>query len=330
MAHTHGVIEIRSLADLTSLYEVSADITLTKEQYSHPLRPYRLIKPEASCQYQKKGTRCSKMHQHGFVVVMKDSSMALIGHCCAHNHLGLDDDEVRQALTQLTATEKQNIRRHKVETLISQRDTFLSRVKAANLTHRALEARRNMVLQTLPDRVCRVLLNRWRSGKLEVLWDYQIIKTGIDETGKSYTERHWYPHSFGKLKGLGVWLHLEKQHYQERLLDFRRQLEAIPSKARLTNGELEKAEAALNMVAELGVIERELQSQSRLLDAFLDPANLEITIQLISNQKTRAETVRAVHGLRNEQCAITPDRYVAEIDQRLKQRYSSGAIRIAG
>lgn len=94
MAPTHGIIEIRSLTDLFSLFNIGADITLTKEQYSHPLRPYRLIQPEASCQYQKKGTRCSKMHQHGFVVELKDGSNVLIGHCCAHNHLGLHDAEV--------------------------------------------------------------------------------------------------------------------------------------------------------------------------------------------------------------------------------------------
>ena len=33
MAPTHGIIEIRSLADLLSLFNIGADITLTKEQY---------------------------------------------------------------------------------------------------------------------------------------------------------------------------------------------------------------------------------------------------------------------------------------------------------
>ena len=52
--------------------------------------------------------------------------------------------------------------------------------------------------------------------------DYQVVRTGIDEQGKSFEERHWYPYSFGKLKGLGLWLQLTQQRYQERLLDFRR------------------------------------------------------------------------------------------------------------
>jgi len=329
MAPTHGIIEIRSLADLHSLFNICADITLAKEHYSHPLRPYRLIQPEASCQYQKKGTRCSKMHQHGFVVELKDGSNVLIGHCCAHNHLGLHDAEVQGALKQLSAAEKQNIRRHKVETLLLQRDAFFERVRAANIRHRGLLDRIDQILKIFPERVGVMLQTRWKSSQLEVLWDYQIIKKGIDEKGKTYEERRWYPHSFGNLKGMGLWLQFGQQRYQERLLDFRRQLEAIPSKTRLTNVEVEQAEAVFNRLTELTVIERDIQSQTKLIDEFLNPANLEMVIQLTSNQTIRAETVLAVHQLRNEPCGMAPEKYVAEIDRMLKQRYSAGAIRIA-
>lgn len=329
MAPSHGIIEIRSLTDLLSLYEISADITLTKEQYGHPLRPYRLMKPEASCQYQKKGTRCSTMHQHGFVVALKDGSMTVIGHCCALNHLGLDDADVRRAFTQLDAAEKRKIRRHKVETLLVQRGAFAERIKKANIRHRKLLGRISQVLGTLPNPVGDSLQTRWKSGNLEVLWSYQIIKKGIDEAGKRYEERHWYPHSFGKLKGMGLWLQLGQQGYQEKLVDLRRQLDEIPDKTRLNNTELEQAEVILNRLSELMVIERELDSQDRLVEDFLDPANLEMTIQLTSNQKTRAETVLAVHRLRDEPCGMAPEKYVAEIDLRLKQRYSAGAIKIA-
>ncbi|HBP5393891.1 TPA: hypothetical protein L6B50_29340, partial [Pseudomonas aeruginosa] len=74
MTPSNGIVEIRTLAELLSLYEIASDSTLTKDQYRNPLRPYRLIQPEASCQYQKNGKRCSQMHQHGFVVERHDDS----------------------------------------------------------------------------------------------------------------------------------------------------------------------------------------------------------------------------------------------------------------
>lgn len=94
MTPSNGIVEIRTLAELLSLYEIASDSTLAKDQYRNPLRPYRLIQPEASCQYQKNGKRCSQMHQHGFVVERHDDSKVLIGNCCALNHLGLDDEQV--------------------------------------------------------------------------------------------------------------------------------------------------------------------------------------------------------------------------------------------
>jgi hypothetical protein len=97
----------------------------------------------------------------------------------------------------------------------------------------------------------------------------------------------------------------------------------------LANAEIEQAEAVFNRLTGLTVIERDLQLQTKLIDEFLNPANLEMVIQLTSNQKIRAETVLAVHQLRNEPCGMAPEKYVAEIDRMLKQRYSAGAIRIS-
>ncbi len=50
MTPSNGIVEIRTLAELLSLYEIASDSTLAKDQYRNPLRPYRLIQPEASCQ----------------------------------------------------------------------------------------------------------------------------------------------------------------------------------------------------------------------------------------------------------------------------------------
>ncbi|MCO6057970.1 hypothetical protein NG726_14985 [Pseudomonas sp. MOB-449] len=329
MTPSNSIVEIRSLAELLSLYEIASDSTLTKDQYRNPLRPYRLIQPEASCQYQKNGKRCSQMHRHGFVVERHDDSKVLIGNCCALNHLGLDDEQVRGEFKKLSATERQNIRRHKIETMLKQRESLIGRTRAASIKFRGLQSKVSLILSTLPGEVGDALLDRWKRNALEVSWEYLLIKKGKDEKGKPHEERTWYPHSFGKLKGLGLWLQLDQQLYQETLLYLRRELEAIPTKARLSQTQLEQAEAALNQVSTLANIESELQDQDALLADFRKPANLQLTIQIVSNHKVRAETVKAVHHLMDEPCSTAPEKYVADIDLALKQKYSAGGIRIA-
>lgn len=322
------IAELRTLSDLNSLYQLASECTFTKEQYRTPLRPYRLIKAEASCQYQKHGRRCAQLHQHGYVVELHDASQVLIGNCCALNHLGLDDEQVRGQFKRLSATERQNIRRHRVETLLSQRQSLIERVRAANSNHRELQGRASAVLSSLPQRIGELLNNRWKSNVLGISWDYQVVKKGVDEKNKPYEERHWYPHSFGTLKGLGVWLQLGGQRYQERLFEMRKRLEAIPTKPRLNTAELESAEAALNDMTKLAVIERELHAQATLLNDFLEPSNLQLTVQLVSSHEARADTVKAVHRLLGQSLDVSPSQYVAAIDLAFKQRYSTGAIRI--
>lgn len=322
------IVELRTLADLNSLYHLAAECTFTKEQYRTPLRPYRLIKAEASCQYQKHGRRCAQLHQHGYVVELHDASLVLIGNCCALNHLGLDDEQIRGQFKRLSATERQNIRRHRVEALLINRESLIDRVRAANNKHRELQSRASAVLSTLPQRIGELLNDRWKRSALGVSWDYQVVKKGTDEKGNPYEERHWYPHSFGKLKGLGLWLQLGERRYQERLLEMRKGLEAISPKSRLKTAELESAEAALNDMTELAVIERELHDQVTLLNDFLEPSNLQLTVQLISSHQARADTVEAVYRLLGQSLDVSPSRHVAAIDLAFKQRYSTGAIRI--
>lgn len=94
MTPTNGIIEIRTLNEINGHFVIDPECILTKETYSIPIRPYRLIKPDAKCQYLKKGKRCAQEHQHGYIVECKDGKQVLIGNCCALNHLGLDDEQI--------------------------------------------------------------------------------------------------------------------------------------------------------------------------------------------------------------------------------------------
>lgn len=324
-----GIIEIRTLDDINALYGVDPECILTKETYGKPLRPYRLIRLEARCQYLKKGKRCAQEHQHGFVVECKDGTQVLIGNCCAFKHLGLDDEQVTGEFRGLSANERQNIRRHRVETMLSQTERFKERVKAALKMLRALHDEANHVCSLLPAQVVSNLTDRWKRRSTEVFWEYMIVKRGVDERGKLYEEKRWYPHSYGVLRGLGIWLQLEDQGYAQRLCDFRRQLEGIPVKRRLTNAEIDQAEETLNQVEALSVIERELQTQSKLMAEFVSPTNLLLTIQLFGNKDLRGKTVEAVHQLLGESCKTTPAKFIADIDQALQRQHSADGIRVA-
>jgi hypothetical protein len=329
MTPANGIIEIRTLDEINDHYVIDPDCILTKETYSVPIRPYRLIKPDAKCQYLKKGRRCAQEHQHGYIVECKDGTQVLIGNCCALNHLGLDDEEIISRLKGLSTIERQNVRRHRIETMLGQRSQLTERVKASLKLLRVVQGQANQVISTLPPQVVTNLVDRWKRNSFEVFWEYMIVKRGKDDNGKPFSEKTWYPHSYGKIKGLGVWLELEEQGYTPKLYDFLRQLEGIPVKRQLSQAELDQAEVTFKNLAELSVIERELNVQCRLMSDFTAPANLLLSVQLSSNKELRAKAVEAVHLLIGQPCKTSFQRFVADIDQALQRQHSADGIRIA-
>jgi hypothetical protein len=160
-----------------------------------------------------------------------------------------------------------------------------------------------------------------------VVWEYQITKTGT-ENGKKVVERAWYPSSYGKLIGLGAWLELDHQTYAGQISDYRKQLELIPTKDHLTKAEIDQAEAALNNVAAITSLERELGALSKMMSDFVEPSNLVRTVQLTSNQAVRTETVVAVHRLAGKTLTMTPERFVTDIDVALKRKHDATGVRI--
>src|SRR5690349_19218507 len=132
--------EIRYLDEIKSLFVIDFDCLLSKDTYSHPLRSYHLIKSEARCQFLKKGSRCGQEHSHGYAVECKGGQRVLIGNCCAFNHLGIDDDKVKNTFRELSSAERISIRSHKISEMLKERTELLSRVKNALKQLRQLQA----------------------------------------------------------------------------------------------------------------------------------------------------------------------------------------------
>ena len=321
--------EIRYLEEIKSLFAIDFDCLVSKETYSHPLRSYHLIKSEAQCQFLKKGSRCGQEHSHGYAVECKGGQRVLIGNCCAFNHLGLDDDQVRNALRELNAAERVSIRAHKIIERLQERAELLTRVKTALKQLRQIEAQIFRIREAFPEVVFDNLIERWRRNSLQVTWEYQITKKDDKAKGKDAIERRWYPHICGLIRGLGLWLDLDAQNYQEKLYAFLHRVEAIPTKKRLSKAEQDATESIFRELGAIAVIEREFAAQQKLITDFLEPSNLVLTVQLVKTQTLRAKNVEAVQQLTSTLLGVRPERFVAEVDQDLIRRYGATGIRIA-
>ncbi|OLU16984.1 hypothetical protein BVH01_10510 [Pseudomonas sp. PA1(2017)] len=324
-----NISEIRSLGELATLFEIASDEILTKNNYLRPVRSYELIKADARCQYLKGNKNCGQSHQHGYVVETLDGKQVLIGHCCAHKHLGLDDEKIKNEFQQVSAADREALRRAKVEQLLAQKDEFTQEVKLILSDVRNLRDSAFKVTEALPRQLVSALHERWKRNALKVMWEYLVVRTGDDGTGKKIKENSWYPHDCGTLKGLGPWLSIEDEHFTSQLYSFLHALQKIPEKKKLNKEELAYAEVVLNDLASLKVIKREVNAQNEAISEFKKLPNMLITVQMFGNRLLRAEIVEKIYLLAGESLAMAPNRVVDAIDQSIRQRYSASGLRIA-
>lgn len=321
--------KIKTLVEINKLFEIEYEYVLTKDKYQRPIRSYELINSDAKCQYLKKSKVCGQAHQHGYVVATHDGKLALIGHCCAFNHLGLDDHQIQNAFRQLTTYEREAIRQSRVQDIFAKKDQLIQRVKETLKEAKTLQSEAQRVLSVIPPKVIDALIGRWKRNDLKVNWEYLVVKRSKDERGKTITENSWYPHECGTLKGTGIWLEPEKLTFTPQLYSILRDLENISVSKRLTSSELEVAEAVINDLPRINLIEQAVKNQGSLISDFCQRQNLILIIQITSNREIRAKAVEAVYRLTGESFGSSASRFVDSIDQSIREMYKAEGIRIA-
>lgn len=321
--------EIRYLDEIKNLFSIDFDYVFSKANYSRPLRSYHLINSEAKCQFLKKNNRCGKEHSHGYAVECKSGHQVLIGNCCAFNHLGLDDEQLRNGFLELSSSERASIRAHRINERLNERTNTIAHVKNLLKQLREIEHLSFQIRNIYPDTVFQTLIERWRRKSPQIIWEYQITKKDKNSSNKNAAERLWYPHICGTIKGLGIWMDLSAYNFHETLYSLLHRVEGIPTKKRLSKVEQDNIEKTFQELRAINVIERELAAQTILIKDFLDPANLILLVQLVKNQTLRAKNFEAFQKLTSTMLDVRPERFVAEVDQDLIKRYGATGIRIA-
>tara|TARA_Y100000815_G_C13324864_1_gene493730 strand:- start:38 stop:277 length:240 start_codon:yes stop_codon:yes gene_type:complete len=71
-------LQIKTLDQLLETFPIDGDIPLSSSNFSHPIKSYRLHKPEARCQYLRGSKVCEQEHLWGYVVRTKEHQNVLM------------------------------------------------------------------------------------------------------------------------------------------------------------------------------------------------------------------------------------------------------------
>lgn len=318
----------KTITGLNELFDIDGDETLSKDNFSHPVRSYRLYKPEAKCQYLKRSTPCRKEHQHGYVVKTNNGKHVLIGHCCAEKHLGIEDKEIKNSFSKLRQAEDFEFRTKRASKFLTDRDKISADLKALSKEAETLCDNAFQIIQLLPHEVVRLLVDRFKRRNFEILWKYSRTKEVI-ENGKKKTEVTWYPLKFKPLKGLGNWLQPRRNSLKPKIDAILHELEELPNQIHLERGDLKKAESIIKQLSRFNAMKGEIAKQNNLLQEFCTKENLKLLMQITGNQKLRAEIVCAEHAILGKPHPSQPARVVSEFDNGLRKENKASGLKLA-
>ncbi|MFC6674012.1 hypothetical protein [Marinobacterium aestuariivivens] len=321
--------EIKTITQLQELFDIDPEGALSKANFSHPLKSYRLIKADAKCQYVRDAKVCGQYHQHGYIVQTKNGIKLLIGHCCAEKHFGINDDEVKSAFSHLRKTEYLQRRQDKARQFLSNRERLIAQIDELLQAIDNLYNEAARILELLPQKTVNSLIDRLKRNDVRITWEYSIVQKEKNEIGRTEPVTSWYPVDFGLLRGLGNWLRPRSSSLLSDVNAIRNQLDTLPKVAHLTDSELKAAEAVIKQLERLKSIKIEVAKQRSLIREFCAKDNLWLLILLTSNHVLRAETASAIHAILGEPLESTAARIVTDFDKSLREKYRASGLRIA-
>lgn len=270
------------------------------------------------CIGQAAGGLCRQLHNHGFVVQLKDASISVIGNVCATKKFNAKSQLIRDRATFL------NLQRR--EKAVSRLQTYLREKKSAKESVRTaysqldgVDRRISELREVLGDACWFALTNMARNGTRAVVVNGISVRVGKDAAGRPIREETTTPIRIGSLPGVSVCQLGEVKRVKEqlRLINI-----AYEDAAKLVQSAQVEAKDAEKISVTLGSLVSTLEDCQRIVerDSAFWKADWSPMIFLVDSKESRVKIAEHVLARRGEQ---STRRHAARLVQELEHRLKS-------
>lgn len=197
--------EIRTfatMAEIRALERFRENNGVTKENYERLFGDYNFSEEEVKCCFQKpNGVLCGEDHKWGFVAMLKDQSLTIVGNKCVRVRFG-EDAVIKRDRARYLHVKTLQERKARLHEFISGKDAAVSRLELLKERLASIDTQVKGFLSNLGDRTVRRLHNMARSANASVYVDAVTYKEYVDEEGHKQKERHESPSRLGSFNGL--------------------------------------------------------------------------------------------------------------------------------
>ena len=196
-------IEIRTFSSFEEIKELDGfkfDNPVDKKNYSTIIGDY-VFQDEVKCCFLKdNGNLCGTEHKYGFVTLLKDNSITIIGNHCANEKF--DAKSKFKADRSKYINEKRRLKALSVlAELLSSKDKILSRLDAARIKLESVRERISLIKPKLGEYLVKELIDMNRTGNSNVTVIAFSYKKYQDDDGNEKIETTKTEHTIGRLQG---------------------------------------------------------------------------------------------------------------------------------
>ena len=199
---TQDLVCFDTFEQIRELTGYRPDNPLTVDNYSRILGWYQFPKKCACCVRRESGTLCRTLHNNGWVAMLQDGSVTVLGRNCANDKFGADSS-VFKDISLANNTIKARQRADRLRNLLSQRDELEVRLSESNGKLLAARKRIDAFLAEIGPTFAKRIVAMARAGNSAVMVDAVRVRH-YEEDGEAKKESSTFKHRLGYLDGIAV------------------------------------------------------------------------------------------------------------------------------
>lgn len=315
----------RSRVELEALEGFLEENPVTKENYKALLGDYELPEPTQCCFQPSAGELCRQLHNRGYVVLLSDFTVSIIGHVCANKNFDAESNLTRDRNLYSNLKRRAETQKRLAE-LLTNREAAQLQVRETFDSLKALSHRMDLLLSRLGTACSNQLRTLARGGSGRVVVTGIRVRRGKFES-EELVDRERVSISVGTLRGINV---LRTDQFSNVNTDLRSINQAFDRAASFTD-ETKSSElvAVASTIADLPRVVEAANSLIEAEKAFLasDWSALPFLVRDLSDRVKLARIVIGHAG--NPGGRDRAKQWLQEFETELKTRHGVNRLEIA-
>lgn len=201
-----SLVEIRTFVaweDIEKLEGFKADNPITKSNYRRLIGDYDFAEEVRCCFQKPNGNLCNEHHKRGYVALLTDGSITIVGNDCAREKFGADS-AIRRDRARYENEKRRRERWTALLAILAQEQRILAEIEEATRTVSTIKARVTEFRDTLGRETLRKLDDMCKTGNTSVSVRGITKREYVDDDGETQYERSTFPVVLGSIPSVAI------------------------------------------------------------------------------------------------------------------------------